>query len=504
MPILNVQPNNPGQAGIAPALVFISTNDTLAQVSVAGYLNTLVSKFNIPLSQATIVGVTTKPSPNSKITNAGWFGVSFANGNWSLAPTTGEGNVILPTIINHIATYTNTTGTISEDAGVAINGGSLQAGLSGTVGSLISFPATVNSGSLNISAANNAGNTVTTITNASQAAARVYTIPDGGANSNFLLSNSGGTQTIATGSLTLTVGNFATTAGTITSGANIEATAGNIIAAAGNVVAGSNGNAGFLSSFPATAGNGFLSIEALNAGGAFNTIVRNSVMGQTSTISIPDPGVTAANFVLNNSAGTQTIATGSLTLTAGNFTTTAGTINAGTSLSAGTTVTAGTGIIATAGNISAAAGIVTGVTGVTAGASGTAASVVSFPATAANGFLALTAVNAGGAFNTTISNGTMGQSTVYTMGDIGATTGGIVVATSAIRMKSVAGATVAGGSSANTISDAFCTSGSNVVGNFNTQATPTSVLKITPGNGSFVVTSTLDPGASTFNYIITK
>lgn len=139
-----------------------------------------------------------------------------------------------------------------------------------------------------------------------------------------------------------------------------------------------------------------------------------------------------------------------------------------------------------------------------AGLSGTAGTLISFPATAANGSLILAAVNAGAAFNTTISNGTMAQSTVYTMGDIGASTGGLVVATSAIRMKSVAAAAAAGGAAAQSFTDAFCTSGSNVVGNWNTQANAASVLKIVPGNGSFVVTSSADAGVGTFNYIITK
>ncbi len=139
-----------------------------------------------------------------------------------------------------------------------------------------------------------------------------------------------------------------------------------------------------------------------------------------------------------------------------------------------------------------------------AGLSGTAGTLISFPGTAANGSLILSALDAGGAFNTTIRNSAMGQSTVYSLGDIGAATGGIVVATSAIRMKSVAAAAAAGGAAAQSFTDAFCTSGSNVVGNWNTQANAASVLKIVPGNGSFVVTSSADAGVGTFNYIITK
>jgi hypothetical protein len=349
MPILNIQPNQVGQAGVFPAIIYILTNDTLAQVTTTGYLNGIVQKFGIQLSEADIALVTTKTSPNSTVTSVGWFSVVNSAGNWSLTAPTSAGGVILPTIANHIATYTNTEGELSDDAATAINGGNIQAGLSGTAGYLASFPATATSGSLRLTAANNAGNTVTTITNSSQAAARTYTIPDSGQSaSNFLLTDNATTQTINTGSLSV---------------------------AQGNISAGSSGHAGTLSSFPGTA---------------------------------------------------------------------------------------------------------------------------------ANGSLIVAGVNAGGAFNTTISNGVMGQSTVYTLGDIGATTGGIVVATSNLRMKSVAGAVVAGGAAAQTITDAFCTTGSNVVGNWNTQANAASVLKIVPGNGSFVVTSSADAGASTFNYIITK
>ncbi len=141
---------------------------------------------------------------------------------------------------------------------------------------------------------------------------------------------------------------------------------------------------------------------------------------------------------------------------------------------------------------------------ITSGSSADAGTFVSFPATAANGTFIVAAANAGGAFNTTLSNGTMGQATVYTLPDIGASTGGVVVSTAAVRMKSVAGAAAAGGAAAQSFTDAFCTSGSNVIGNWNTQANAASVLKIVPGNGSFVVTSDADAGVGTFNYIIMK
>lgn len=92
--------------------------------------------------------------------------------------------------------------------------------------------------------------------------------------------------------LTIQTGNFAVSSGTIIASGAITSTAGNI-------TSGSAGDAGTFISFPATSGNGTLILSALNAGGAFNTTIRNSVMGQSSVVSIPDPGAATANFVLD-------------------------------------------------------------------------------------------------------------------------------------------------------------------------------------------------------------
>lgn len=70
----------------------------------------------------------------------------------------------------------------------------LDAGLSGTAGTVDVFPTTASKGKIAITAADSTGNTTTTIVNASQAAARIYTIPDGGTDASFLLTQ--GAQTV--------------------------------------------------------------------------------------------------------------------------------------------------------------------------------------------------------------------------------------------------------------------------------------------------------------------
>ena len=63
----------------------------------------------------------------------------------------------------------------------------LDAGASGTAGSVDVFPTTASKGKLAITAADSAGNTTTTLVNASQGGARTFTIPDPGASASFNL-----------------------------------------------------------------------------------------------------------------------------------------------------------------------------------------------------------------------------------------------------------------------------------------------------------------------------
>jgi hypothetical protein len=89
-----------------------------------------------------------------------------------------------------------------------------------------------------------------------------------------------------------TLGQSLSITGSLTASTSLTATAG-------PVTSGSSGDAGSFISFPATAANGTFIFEALNAGGAFNTTLRNSTMGQSSVVSLPDPGAATANVLLD-------------------------------------------------------------------------------------------------------------------------------------------------------------------------------------------------------------
>lgn len=109
-----------------------------------------------------------------------------------------------------------------------------------------------------------------------------------------------------------TAGNIKAASGASTFGQDLAITgaltvSGAIASTAGNVTSGSSGDAGTFISFPATAANGTLIIQAVNAGGAFNTTIASGTIGQSSVITIPDPGAATSKFVLQD--GTNTSAT---------------------------------------------------------------------------------------------------------------------------------------------------------------------------------------------------
>lgn len=92
-----------------------------------------------------------------------------------------------------ITTLTSTTGNVTT-----VNATNVDAGASGTAGSVDVFPSTASKGKVSITAADSAGDTTTSIVNASQSGARTYTIPDAGASASFVMSTGTSTGISAT------------------------------------------------------------------------------------------------------------------------------------------------------------------------------------------------------------------------------------------------------------------------------------------------------------------
>lgn len=139
----------------------------------------------------------------------------------------------------------------------------LDAGSSGTAGTVDVFPSTAAKGKLAITAADSAGDTTTTVVNASQSGTRTYTIPDAGASASFVMT--AGAQTLA-GALTLSAGVI------FGAGATLDADSG---------TAAASSNAGTISKMA-----GKLTTEALTTAGLAGQVltITNTTVAATDHI----------------------------------------------------------------------------------------------------------------------------------------------------------------------------------------------------------------------------
>lgn len=84
MGIKNVKLDQAGLAGVKPRFIYIETDNTVAEVQVAGYLNQLVENFSFSLDEQMMALVSTKTSPGSSSSELALFDVSKSGSNWSL------------------------------------------------------------------------------------------------------------------------------------------------------------------------------------------------------------------------------------------------------------------------------------------------------------------------------------------------------------------------------------------------------------------------------------
>ncbi len=272
----NTSGNGIGMTQQSPEIIYLNTNDTLATVLTAGYLNAAVNHFQLALNNFQMALVYTTDD------GCVWLRVlvtfSGATATYSLESTPVESGVAVPTVANQITYSTDTIGSLAS-LGLAtalFNAGNISAGKSGTAGSLFSFPSVAANGKLGLTAVANAGNFTTTISSVTALGqAEVITIPDAGASTaNFILSKTTGTQHI-------TVGALQVDAGTITSGFATGPTAGGFIA------------------YPATTTTGSLRLTPVgNVGNFASTISDVTGLAQASVYTLPDPGAATARFLV--------------------------------------------------------------------------------------------------------------------------------------------------------------------------------------------------------------
>jgi len=200
-----------------------------------------------------------------------------------------------------------------------------------------------------------------------------------------------GTTLSGTSTLPITVQTNITELGTITVGvwnAGAVTSSGAVIAGAalesGNTLGGFSGK---VQLFPVTAAKGFLQWAATDNAGNFEVGFTNASFAQTTIITVPDPGVSATNFILADYPGNQIINSGSLSILSGRI------------------------------EIGSPSGVGSAVNG----------SIQLFPTSSGKGFTQWQANANAGDFEILFQNSSFGQTTVITYPDPGAATANLFV-----------------------------------------------------------------------------
>ena len=109
MAILNIVTQTPGLVGVLPSPIYINTNDTLAEVTVTGYLNGVKGQ-----------GYSIAPKQFAHVYTTDYgvlpFQIDISGSNVSLIQMPNPGYVIvtLPVTNNHVAVFDGTTGKIKD------------------------------------------------------------------------------------------------------------------------------------------------------------------------------------------------------------------------------------------------------------------------------------------------------------------------------------------------------------------------------------------------------
>lgn len=316
MGILQVPMQVPGLVGVLPNQKFMVTTDNLTTITTAGYLNQTNLEAN-PVANTDIIQALYSFNQQTTVGTYGIFTVSISNGVITLTQAAFTGDVVLPTILNHLIVSTNTTGQLGNLTGTAINNGSLQAGLSGTAGTLISYPATMAKGSLILAATANTGNTNVTITNAAFGQASVLTLPDpAGASANFALAPAA----LVNNNLIKASGTAGLVADAGIAAANVMVlNASNVLTGSGQITLVKANGTEAANAVTASGNAGVITTSSLTTAGGANYAITwtNTLITSTSVITLTIQGGTNTtqniNFKVLPGSGTATLTIYNLT-----------------------------------------------------------------------------------------------------------------------------------------------------------------------------------------------
>jgi len=317
----------------------------------------------------------------------------------------------------------------------------LDAGASGTAGTVDIFPSSATSGKLSISCTDQTGDTTVSLTAGTMAAARTITIPDPGAAASVLLTTGTATATSATTAEISTLAGVS--AGTayaskaVVLGASKEIatittatiTTGNIATVnATNIDAGADAVAGTVDVFPSTTTSGKIQIACADNGGDYTVTLTNASHGQSTAVTIPDGGL-ATSYLLQSTAAITAAEADVLDGA------TVGTVVASKAVVASANKDVGDFRNLDCQNLDA-------------GADAVAGTVDIFPSTTTSGKLSIACADNGGDYTVTLTNASHGQATTVTLPDGGAAASYLMQSTAAITL---AEADVLDGATAGTI-----------------------------------------------------
>jgi hypothetical protein len=121
MAILGFQLSQVGNAGVVPRFIFINTDNTIAEVTTAGYLNSFVAQGN-NISETDMAVVITRATPNARAAQVNLMDISFSNGDWSLGTNSTPSTLLNGLIFVGNASNVATGVSMSGDATIANNG----------------------------------------------------------------------------------------------------------------------------------------------------------------------------------------------------------------------------------------------------------------------------------------------------------------------------------------------------------------------------------------------
>jgi len=296
----------------------------------------------------------------------------------------------------------------------------LDAGKSGTAGTVDIFASTASKGKFILSCADQDADTNVTLKPAGMAQACVVSIPDAGAaTANVMLTSAAndGVRVAATQAEIdvlsgVTAGAVTASKGLVVDGSKDLASLRNLTLT--NLDAGASGTAGSVDIFPTTAAHGKLIIDCQDQDGATNVTLRAAGMAQASVISIPDPVAATANVMLTSAPNDGAVCAA-----------TSAELDVLGSVTPGT-VTASKGVVVDGSKDISAFGTV-GVVNLDAGSSGVAGSVDVFPTTGSKGKFTLACQDQDADTAVTLQPAAMGQATVVSIPDPGAATANVML-----------------------------------------------------------------------------